>query len=373
MQQQGNAPAGGIMPSWSSERVQTLSNMSPLIRAHADELRQHPERYWMLVVGDEFDETTALRVLSLIGPGSAHRKERVASLCRECNVLWAFQVIPKYLPASQTWLAIDDDGDVAGSKFPGHLRNTTRNTTYAPSLASSSQSSPIWCWSHSEDPSLRRRSRLMSHQLANIALILEWDEVFRREMKTVVWDWTGASPAGVLATPVERLQASGDQGLDARRDLEKRKILAHIVAYLDQHNHKSNRASVKQINKDLKAASMAKLEPSSFRHPSIYTMLRDIEGAIFKPIKRPAAGPAPPKAVNNNRPAAPGLLSKIKGMEHRVESAVSGGKAHREFVIGLLENVHEFICQQQDVLCQELWRWRNNEVNKWQMATSAGF
>lgn len=111
------------------------------------------------------------------------------------------------------------------------------------------------------------------------------------------------------------------------------------------------------------------LEPDSFLHPSIYSMLREIEGAILKePWKQRSGGSAASAskaAVNPNRPAAPGLLGKIKDLEHGVESLMSGGKAHRKFVEGMLRHLDDFLGQRQAEVGGEIWRWRDGVVAGW--------
>ncbi|KAK0710547.1 hypothetical protein B0T21DRAFT_387440 [Apiosordaria backusii] len=349
--------SNGITPNWTPERVKILCSLSPLIKTRVEELRLHPELWWTPAVGDGIDEGTAIRVLDLVGPGTAGRKQRVSLLSQECNVMWAFQINPTLFPASLTWQAVDDDGQLAASRTV--VRKAARRS-YA-SLPSSS-SNPKFCW-QTEPGS---RSRLTSLQLANIALVLDWEEAFKREIRTVIWDWTGQSQA-VLATPVGCLQAHGPRGLEAQRRVEKGKVLTHMRDYLERQKN-TNKTSVKRIYKDLELQNM-KLEASSFLHPSIYSMLREIEGAILKE-KRPAhgagsGGVSQLKTVNPNRPTTPGLLGKIKEMEHSVENMMSGGKAHRRFVQAMLGHVQEFVARQQEGLAGEMWKWRAGEVRKW--------
>ncbi|KAK4204548.1 hypothetical protein QBC40DRAFT_91426 [Triangularia verruculosa] len=167
----------GLTPDWSPERVEVLCSLSPLIRKRVEELRLHPELWWTPVVGDGIDEPTAIRVLNLVGPGTAGRKQRVSILSQECNAMWAFQIDSTLFPASLTWQAVDDDGQLAASRAV--VRKAARRS-YA-SLSSSS-SSPKYSWQ--TEP--RSRSRLTSLQLANIALVLDWEEAFKREIRTMI-------------------------------------------------------------------------------------------------------------------------------------------------------------------------------------------
>ncbi|KAK4160877.1 hypothetical protein QBC43DRAFT_324788 [Cladorrhinum sp. PSN259] len=346
----------GYMPQWSLERIEVLCSMSRFIWMNINELRANPDLWWMPAIkdGDGFDPQTALRVLDMIGPDTKNRRQRVSALSQECNVLWVFQVIPKMFPRSQTWEVLDDDGYLTATRTM--VRKAGRDTGSV--SGSSSMSSPKWGW-HSEQA---HRTRLTSLQLANIALILEWEEVFKREIKTVIWDWTGTQAA--LETPVERLRSEGENGLDVRRKSEKQLILTEIRQYLDRVKS-THKGSVKRLLRDLEAQNM-QLEPDSFLHPSIYSMLREIEGAILKePWKQRSGGASTQKAVNPNRPAAPGLLGKIKDLEHGVENLMSGGKAHRKFVEGLLRHVEEFLSQRQAEVGGEIWRWRDGIVAGW--------
>ncbi|KAK4204549.1 hypothetical protein QBC40DRAFT_91431 [Triangularia verruculosa] len=137
--------------------------------------------------------------------------------------------------------------------------------------------------------------------------------------------------------------------------------------YLERQKN-TNKTSVKRIYKDLEVQNM-KLDAGSFLHPSIYSMLREIEGAILKE-KRPAngaSGASQQKTVNPNRPTTPGLLGKIKDMEHSVENMMAGGKAHRRFVQSMLGHVQEFIATQQEALASEMWKWRVGEMKKWSL------
>ncbi|KAK4172326.1 hypothetical protein QBC36DRAFT_338126 [Triangularia setosa] len=348
--------SNGVTPDWTPERVRLLCSLSPLIKTRVEELRLHSELWWTPVVGDGIDESTAIRVLDLVGPGTAGRKQRVSLLSQECNAMWAFQINPTLFPASLTWQAVDDDGQLAASRTV--VRKAARRS-YA--SISSSSSSPRFCW-QTEPGS---RSRLTSLQLANIAIVLEWEEAFKREIRTVIWDWTGQSQ--VLATPVGCLQAHGPRGLEAQRKIEKDKVLTHMRDYLERQKN-VNKTSVKRIYKDLELQNM-KLEASSFLHPSIYSMLREIEGAILKEKRSANAGGgvAQLKTVNPNRPTTPGLLGKIKEMEHSVENMMSGGKAHRKFVQAMLAHVQEFVAMQQKALAEEMWNWRVGEVRRWSL------
>ncbi|KAK3366749.1 hypothetical protein B0T24DRAFT_681937 [Lasiosphaeria ovina] len=374
------AATSGLIPHWTPDRIRVLSAISPMIRAHVEELRQRSDRWWLPLVGlgDGFDSGVALRVLDAITSSSLslppagmqqqsqnwRTNERVSVLCRNCNVMWFFGVVPRLLPACQSWQAVDDDDkhQVIASRNMPRQSAASSSRRWSQASLSSQASAPKWCW-HSEPG---HSARLTCLQIANIALVLQWDEVFRREIKTVVWDWTGTSQA-VLHTPVTRLRTHGDYGLDARRKLEKEKILLHMRNYL--HRHKDSHAtSVKRINRDFKMHTM-ELVPDSFLHPSIYSMLREVEGAILKEkraLSGAQAGRPPPRTVNPNRPTTPGLLGKIKGMESSVEYMFSGGKPHRDFVIGFLADVHEYVAQQQEELAQDIWRWRHTELARWE-------
>ncbi|KAK4222532.1 hypothetical protein QBC38DRAFT_489606 [Podospora fimiseda] len=348
----------GFMPSWSPERIEILCSMSRFIWSNVNELRSNPDSRWLLPLKDEdgFDPQMALRVLDMIGPDTKNRRQRVSLLSQECNVLWVFQVIPKMFPRSQTWEVLDDDGYLAATRTM--VRKAAQSYTGSVS-GSSSMSSSKWGW-HSEPA---HRSRLTSLQLANVALVLEWEEVFKREIKTVVWDWTGTQ--ATIVTPVERLRSDGENGLDARRKSEKQMILREIKQYLDRVKT-THKGSVKRLLRDLEAQNM-QLESDSFLHPSSYSMLREIESAILKePWKQRNGGAASvQRAVNPNRPAAPGLLGKIKDLEHGVENLMSGGKAHRKFVEGLLRHIDEFLAQRQAEVGGEIWRWRDGIVAAW--------
>lgn len=197
------------MPSWSSERIEVLCSMSRFIWTNINELRLNPDVWWMPVIrdGEGFDAHMALRVLDMIGPDTKNRRQRVSVLSQECNVLWVFQVIPKMFPRSQTWEVLDDDGYLTATRTM--IRKAGKSYTGSVS-GSSSMSASKWGW-HSEPA---HRSRMTSLQLCNIALVLEWEEVFKREIKTVIWDWTGTHAS--LATPVERLRSEGESGLDGK-------------------------------------------------------------------------------------------------------------------------------------------------------------
>ncbi|KAK0735077.1 hypothetical protein B0T26DRAFT_746901 [Lasiosphaeria miniovina] len=346
-----------ITPAWAPGRVEVLSAVSPLIRARVDDLRCRPHHRWEPVISksDGFDADTATRVLNEIGPETANRRQTVDLLCLEANVMWFFEVVAKQLRACPTWEATDGDGGLIASK------SNSRHAVRKSQASQSSRSSQWQCW-YSETA---HWSRLTALQLANIALVLEWDDVFKRELKTVVWDWTNASEA-VLETPVERLKATGEEGLDKRREDEKGRILRYMRKYLDDQKAVSREARdcVKRVKKDLKKHNV-KLETGHFEDPNIYRMLKKIDDCILKESLAPGEPAVAPQIVNRNRPATPGLLGKLKTLESGVESIFSGGPAHREFVLEMRAAVHRNIIDRQESMAQAMLAWRNGEVSKW--------
>ncbi|KAK3393870.1 hypothetical protein B0H63DRAFT_459425 [Podospora didyma] len=344
-------------------RVNMLSTISPMLQARITRLKHNPGQHWIVVIDKDangFTVDEAIQVLAWIGPDKANKRIRLSNLCTISNVMWFFEIIPKYFPACSSWEATNDDHRIIASSSEVYQTPPRSRTSH------SSGSDENWyCW-HSRTA---HDSRMTALELTNIGLVLEWTDVFKREIKTVVWDWTGSEASvsqAVLSTPVELLKSNGNQGLDKQRRIEKEIILTYMRGYLDEtdENNKPNINNIKLTKKDLNSHRMP-LESTRFPQPSIYNMMKEIQTAILKPRRASGQVPPVPRTLNPNRPTTSGILGKIKKVEHDVELWFHGGEAHRRFVEKMLEDVHNFIERKQAELANSMLRWHETEV--WKM------
>jgi len=189
---EGNA----VHPAWNREQVNKIAEQSPLFERQVLRLTQDSSYVWRIVLKetDEFHdiEHLATFIVNLGRPQERNSSDRmeVNSLSSRCSAMWHFEVLPSkvHLASCAT--------DVAGRTIASNSPIPTISST--PTVASGDSPSPVpttsessggerqpWCWDNSGD----HQSPETSLKLANIALVLGWKEVFRREIKTVIWNW----------------------------------------------------------------------------------------------------------------------------------------------------------------------------------------
>ncbi|KAK3329257.1 hypothetical protein B0H66DRAFT_17539 [Apodospora peruviana] len=350
-------------PEWTKARVENLKSLSPILKSHINELRAGPDNVlWEIEpeAEDGVDRDTALEVLKMLGRGSGWIGETASEVSRYASGLWFFEVIPDKFPACQSWKVRDAaSGQILGSQ------------TFPP--ANHGLLPDGWCWNHHIT-----HSRETCLQLANGALILGWDELFKKEIKVVIWDWSGEPGLTPFGTPVKRLKAGGLEGLNDRRKQEKDRVIEHMHRYLAWKNN-TNKAEVERIVKALKDREMELHEPDNFQQESIYEMLRDIELAVLPrrrvtsmPLSSPSNQQNPESNTSpSHRPSGLSgrrgswLLDKIKEVESKAESKYSGEDAHKKFVRGFLDDTHKFVIDRQKKVAKAMMAWRDDEIGTW--------
>jgi hypothetical protein len=205
-------------PTWSDEEVAKIQRQSPLFERQVLRLLQNTEHVWKIEakVEDGFHEVDNLGLfITNLGRSQVIEME-VEELSSRCSAMWYFEVVPSRVHLASC--ARDSTGKVIASS------SATAITSSTPSVASpgaahavsngsaQSGSQPnIWCWNYhgghsSPDTPLK---------LTNIALVLNWREVFQREIKSVIWNWPGRPPRDTN-TPIRYLQEDDVKGLNCK-------------------------------------------------------------------------------------------------------------------------------------------------------------
>ncbi|KAK0630211.1 hypothetical protein B0T17DRAFT_527864 [Bombardia bombarda] len=334
-------------PRWTEARVQEIKTMSPILKVRIDELERYPESEPWYVdpeFGDGIDRTTAYKTLDIIGAQNVTVQGTPSNLSDYCSGLWYFEIIPRRFPSCRRWTATDDNNHI--------ISRTQQGGNQVP---------PGWCW---HNP-VGHRSRETCLHLANSALVLGWKEVFKREIRTIIWDWTETSPNDFL-TPVKRLMFGPSDGLKNRRIQEKKAVIEYMHQYFDRRKG-SYSASVKQTSDELRDHGMVLHEPDEFREPSIYQMLNDIEHIILPQRRASIASQIGTYTVGTiHRPSTRNWSGKLKALESRLEAWLSRGDTHKDFARDMFDAVHAFIEMRQTDLANEILAWRDDEIAKWE-------
>lgn len=199
--------------TWRPDQVRIARTISIEWRLKLSDLRDDENLRWDLEhveQRDGFDGPAVEYLMNMVGaPRSLALRHdtrfSIESLSRYASAIWVFKVVPSRFPTSDApctgWFVESDNKDVAHGDLPGSVTPSSRSS-------GSSGPLPSWCW-HGQP---LYGSTEMSLKLANIAFVFGWREVFKREIKTVIWNWPNTTAAG-LVTPVEVLKQEGIHGL----------------------------------------------------------------------------------------------------------------------------------------------------------------
>ncbi|KAM7215153.1 hypothetical protein V8F06_009471 [Rhypophila decipiens] len=321
-------------PQWSRQQVNRLTAVSPALRAHINELRADEEgnKVWNIQsrADDGISGPTVSEVLEMLALDEQAVIEDVASVVSEfCNVLWFYQVIPTRFPSCVQWVAIDNQetrniigalnippplrhvlrnptmfpsnaqwagrDDLAARNIPPPLRQATTDDTDHSRLSLSTVGHASWCWNEPTNPHAYETDL----HLANCAFILDWRGVFRRAIRTVVWETRPADI--VLHTPVKYLKLTGPEGINKTRHREKEHVMSQLLRYLIRHRA----TDTANVDNTITLLSDNGIEvgdgPSEFEDPNVYQLLRRIE-AILLPSPSSPVVPGPGRVNHARRP-----------------------------------------------------------------------
>jgi len=163
-------------------------------------------------VSGYFDPAVAVTLLRNLGRVDAGVDGMgVEEYSRYCNAIWCFRVDPFRIHVPRRIWAERRKRSAGGYRTERY--SVVKNSTPYPlplDPKEDKSGTSLWCWNQP-----LHVSRESAQRLANISLVLGWDQVFQREIKVLVWDWTGsASTQADLGTPLECLQDHGPQGMD---------------------------------------------------------------------------------------------------------------------------------------------------------------
>ncbi len=213
-------PDGRVVnPSWDNEQVGKMATQSPLFERQILRLQQDSKYRWKIHLKDTDDfrnDDFSAFIAKLGQPCEQLVGMEVERLCSRCSAMWYFQIVPSkvYLATYAT----DRKGHAIASSSQISTTSSVPTPTSGNSefrVVTSSETSGSerkhWCWNSKGD----HTSRETSLKLANIALVLGWKEVFKRELKTVVWNWPQET-LGEPDTPIHYLQKDSAKGLNSK-------------------------------------------------------------------------------------------------------------------------------------------------------------
>jgi hypothetical protein len=195
-------PSGKVVtPTWSGEQLEwfnKIAKQSPLFERQVLRLLQDSEYVWKIQLketdefyDDDLDLGTFIPNLGCLQGRNSTTGMEVKRLSRRCSALWHFEVLPSKVHLAS--YITDGDGKTIASTSP--TPTTSSAATVASAGGSASRAATAlenigservpWCWDDNGD----RQSLETSLKLANIALVLGLKDVFRREIKTVIWNW----------------------------------------------------------------------------------------------------------------------------------------------------------------------------------------
>lgn len=210
-------------PSWTSEQINRIVQQSPVFERQILRLLHSNQYVWDIEPADRdgFDTVAVDKFMGDLGrppESDVEIKMEIEALLSRCCAIWYFEVVPSRFRVASHAIDNDNNGTVMAQKDTATPRTSSVPTRMSGGSGSSVPTSSAnsiteldtWCWNcESGHP-----SQETALKLANIALILNWEEVFKREIKRVIWNWNGESLE--RGTPVERLQQDGPEGLQSR-------------------------------------------------------------------------------------------------------------------------------------------------------------
>jgi hypothetical protein len=207
-------------PSWNNQQVNKIASQSPLFERQILRLLQDSRYVWRIPLKDtdDFHEVDLGLFIAKLGQPQGRNSSNgmeVKDLCSRCSAMWYFEIVPSKVHLAS--YATGRDGRTIASSSPVPNASPTYPlasgdlTSQIPTSSETSGSErENWCWNNNGD----HASRETSLELANIALVLRWREVFMKEIKTVVWNW----PKETLRepnTPIHYLQKDSVKGLNS--------------------------------------------------------------------------------------------------------------------------------------------------------------
>lgn len=208
-----------VNPSWNNEQVGKIATQSPLFERQILRLQQDSKYKWTIHLKDtdDFrnDEFSAF-IAKLGQPCEQSTGMGVERLCSRCSAMWYFQIVPSKVHLATFATNAEGHSIASGSQVstissvptPASGNSASRVVT---SSETSGSERERWCWNSNGD----HTSRETSLKLANVALVLGWKEVFKKELKTVVWNWPQET-LGEPDTPIHYLQKDSAKGLNSK-------------------------------------------------------------------------------------------------------------------------------------------------------------
>lgn len=209
-------------PKWTDKQIKKIMKQSPLFERQILRLIHDPQYVWNIKPEekDGFHEVDDLAhfIASLGRPPASQSEDamEITRLSSRCSALWYFEFVPsKVYIASR---AKDREGTIIVPKTATAITSSSNSLAIRGSGSTvgtvpwnANREPPQFCWNYV----CNLESKETSLPLANVALILNWREVFKRQIKTVIWDWPKQTTAGTTTT-IKFLQLDGAEGLASK-------------------------------------------------------------------------------------------------------------------------------------------------------------
>lgn len=356
----GGAPGRRhTVPQWSPRQVIQLTAISPAIQARINKLiaDSNGTSVWNLESRpkDGIHVSATFAVLDKLATQTDSEPEEIKNIASEvskcCNVLWFYEVIPTRFPSSARWAVYDSATTrniIGAANLPPPLRQVTTHDTHHSHLSWTTIGDASWCWSEPSSPYPYETAL----ELANCALILDWEEVFKRAIKIVIWETKPAD--AVLLTPVKHLKLAGLDGINStsnlgflfllpnnymfplthqtaeRREEEKERVLSYLLRCLTSRR----KTDSTNVDKTIKVLSNHGIEvgdmPDQFAQPSIYQLLRDIQTALVPTQPPTPSASEPGKRTHARKPThGSSKSSSSSGSHQSAPGTTRDGGPHR--------------------------------------------
>lgn len=182
-----------------------MVNKSPAISAQLLHIRNDDEPQWTIYLDDcfekhvlgYFDAATVHSMFRNLGGQAGDRDSMdVEEYSKYCSAIWHFRVIPDEINTVSRITAKVPVGE--GPLVD--IVDIVKDTIPWPRRTPEAEDPKSWCWDREA-----RHSKKMSHQLANIGLVLGWIEVLKAQTENLIWDWKRSTGKDMSKTLLECL------------------------------------------------------------------------------------------------------------------------------------------------------------------------
>ncbi|KAH7419433.1 hypothetical protein BKA64DRAFT_751899 [Cadophora sp. MPI-SDFR-AT-0126] len=363
-------------PRWTRVQVQRMLGKSPLLDIqvlrliHNDQYRWRPD----FSRTDCFGKDDLAMLFHIMGCAESelHGEMEVKTFSGLCSAMWYLRVVPdrirdrtpsRVIERTVEWNSVSNTWNTPKDIL------LARDPELQLMVDVNAGEESIRCWNRQV-----RESQETSYQLANIAFVLCWKEVFAEEMKTVVWNWTRTVAATMDPIECLEIRSRGKyerKSLDTRRSYEMKKIRTWFNDYIKSHKPPDRIAT--HVQERLNVNPQTSDE-------TIYAWIKSVERGCGGSRSSADQNGLHPRVATN---ASEGSQKKSKGKSHQHHRGGPSKKGsglrkyldqlaskvpeeELKYAEDMLSEANKFIQSRQQYLVDEMLSWRAAQVADWE-------